>query len=301
MISKDCPLIFTHIPKTGGMSLFAAMCEYHGMKIADMYDMSAYSDDLTPVTEVLSDSEKSVYAGHFPFGLHEWLSRPAYYMAIVRKPLDRIISLYYYSIGYREIARNMQKESEQSYAELFKYGDSADFFVDFLPWIKGEQTFIKFLQCQSPELDNGMVRRFSGIGLEAKRCPKEALEKAKENIERYYSLVGVQERYQDTLHTASKIFGVDFSEFHINKGVDKKKSEQKLKLSLRQRIKDMNRLDNELYTWVLDRFEKNISNPADPIIVPGGSRTDYKKARLWHAVGKSPKRQGAMELSPANR
>ena len=72
MIGKDQPLIFTHIPKTGGMSMFASMCEYHGMKMADMYNLSAYDNDPAAVAEFMTDPEKSVYAGHFPFGLHEW-------------------------------------------------------------------------------------------------------------------------------------------------------------------------------------------------------------------------------------
>jgi hypothetical protein len=301
MISKDCPLIFTHIPKTGGMSLFAAMCQYHGMKMADMYNISARDIDKAPIEELLSDQEKSVFAGHFPFGLHEWLSRPSCYMAIVRKPLDRIISLYYYSIQFRDITRNARKETGLSYQALFDNRTIPDFYVDFLPWIKGEQTQTKFLRCLSAELDNGMVRRFSGVGLHAKRCPKEALDKAKGNIEKYFSLVGVQERFQDTVHLASAMFGVNFTEYHINKGVDKKNTEQKLSLKMRQRINEMNRLDNDLYQWVVDRFDKNMLNPSKPIIIPGGSRTDYGEAKLWHAIGSSPKRQGAMELSPANQ
>jgi hypothetical protein len=146
-----------------------------------------------------------------------------------------------------------------------------------------------------------MVRRFSGIVLHAKGCPKEALDKTKENIEKYFSLVGVQERFQDTVHLASAMFGVNFTEYHINKGVDKKKTEQKLSLKMRQRINEMNRLDNDLYQWVVDRFDKKMLNPSKPIIIPGGSRTDYGEVKLWHAIGSSPKRQGAMELSPANQ
>ena len=63
--------------------------------------------------------------------------------------------------------------------------------MDFLPWIEGQQTQTKFLRCLSAELDSGLIRRFSGVGLNAQRCPKEAFDKAKRNIERYFSLVEV--------------------------------------------------------------------------------------------------------------
>ena len=299
MISKNCPLIFTHIPKTGGMSMFAAMCEHHGMKMADMYNISARDTDKTPVEQLLTDQQKSVFAGHFPFGLHEWLSRPSCYMAIVRKPLDRIISLYYYSIQFREITLRARKEWT-SFQVLFDNRIIPDFYVDFLPWIQGEQTQTKFLRCLSAELDNGMVRRFSGVGLNAQRCPKEALDKAKRNIERYFSLVGVQEQFQDTVDLVSIMFGVNLTEYHINKGVKQINNEEKLTLKIRQRINEMNRLDNDLYQWVIGRFNKKLLNPGEPIIVPGGGRTDYSEVKLWHAIGSSPKRKDAMELSPAN-
>lgn len=278
--------------------MFASMCEYHGMKMADMYNISAYDEDRSAARDLLVDADKSVYAGHFPFGLHEWLSRPAYYMAIVRKPIDRIMSLYYYSIQYRQFIRTSRKTNGQSYDEVFESRTAADFYTDFLPWIKAEQTLNGFLRCPSPELDNGMVRRFSGIGLRADQCTPEDLEVAKKNIEEYYSVVGVQERYEDTVRMTRIAFGVNLTEFHINRGVDKKKKTSKLDISQRKRIKQMNQLDIQLYDWVLERFEQQLEDPVSPIPVAGGQRTDFDNVKLWRAIGSSPARQAAMESSP---
>jgi hypothetical protein len=299
MISKDCPLIFTHIPKTGGMSMFASMCEYHGMNMADMYNMSAFGDDTAAVEDVLRDTEKSVYAGHLPFGLHEWLSHPSYYMAIVRKPVDQIMSLYHYSVQYRNFIRHTKKSTNQSYDELFENRTAADFYQDFLPWIKAEQTFNRFLRCPSAELDNGMVRRFSGIGLHPDLCHQDALDTAKNNIEKYYSIVGVQERYADTVRMARMAFGVNLTEFHVNKNADKKKKGPKLSINQRKRIKETNQLDMQLYDWILDRFETQLANPSEPVKVAGGGRTDFNQMKLWRAIGSSPVRQSVMANSPA--
>jgi hypothetical protein len=301
MITNECPLIFTHIPKTGGMSMFAGMAEQYGMEIADMYDMSAYYHEPAPVEALLTDTDKHIYAGHFPFGLHEWLSRPCCYMAIVRKPLERIISLYHYSIQYRDLVLNTRKETGQSLQELFDNRTVPDFYLDFLPWIKGEQTLAGFLRCLSPELDNGMVRRFSGIGLDTYPCPREALDMAKDNIENYFSVVGVQERYQDTVQMVRATFDVDLTEFHVNKGVQKQQKGGKVNLALKRRIKEMNRMDADLYNWIYERFDKKLANPTPPVIVQGGGRTDFDKVKLWRAIGNSPMRKAAMELSPATR
>ena len=122
---------------------------------------------------------------------------------------------------------------------------------------------------------------------------------AKENIEKFYSVVGVQERYQDTVQMARSTFDVDILEYHVNKGVHKRDKGHKVNLSLRRRIKEMNRMDTELFNWILESFDKKLANPAPPVIVPGGGRTDFENVKLWRAIGNSPMRKAAMELSPA--
>ena len=122
---------------------------------------------------------------------------------------------------------------------------------------------------------------------------------AKNNIENYFSVVGVQERYEDTVQMARATFKVNLSAFHVNKGVQKKQKVQKVNLSLKRRIKEMNRMDTELYKWILAGFDKKLIRPAPPVIVPGGGRTDFENVKLWRAIGNSPMRNTAMELSPA--
>lgn len=298
MISKERPLVFTHIPKTGGMSMFASMCEYHGMKMADLYNRSANYNESEALGAELSDTDKCVYAGHFPFGLHEWLTRPCYYMAMVRDPLDRILSLYRYSMQYRAFIRSEKKRLACSYDELFERRVVADFYRDFMPWVKGEPTISGFLRCRSAELDNGMVRRFSGVGLEPDVCPDDALVAAKDNIARYYSLVGLQERYQESMMLARVAFSVNFTEFHINRSSDSGSKKLKLSLAQRKRIKDMNRLDIQLYGWIAERFAEQLEDSVAATVVSAGGRTDYDQAKLWHAIGSSPIRQAVMRDSP---
>ena len=122
---------------------------------------------------------------------------------------------------------------------------------------------------------------------------------AKDNIENYFSVVGIQERFEDTVQMARATFGVNLSEFHVNKGVHKQQKGQKVNLGLKRRIKEMNRMDTELYNWIFERFDKKLANPTPPVIVQGGGRTDFDNVKLWRAIGNSPMRKAAMELSPA--
>ncbi len=302
MINENNPLIFTHIPKTGGMSLFATMSEHYGMDIADMYDVSAYdSNKNEQLAELLTDPLKSVYTGHFPFGIHEFLSRPCCYMAIVRKPLDRIMSLYFYSLQFREVVLRTVRQSEHTLGDLFEKRMVADFYAEFTPWINGDSGLATFLRCPSAELNNGMVRRFSGVGMTQSTLTRDDLEMAKNNIEQYYSLVGVQERYQDTLSVVRNTFQIDVTEFRVNTRPEDAKKNAGPNVALRKRIKEMNKLDIELYDWIYNRFENQHSHPTPPIVVDASGRSDFENVKLWRAIGSSPMRQSAMANSRLGR
>ncbi len=277
--------------------MFASLAEYYGSRIADMYNLSA----LQPRDQVeafLKNKEICIYAGHFSYGLHEWLSRPSYYAAIVRHPNERIESLYNYSIQYRDEVRAARKVGERSFEEVFADGHAADFYYDYLPWIKGQQTISAFLNCPSPELDNGMVRRFSGHGISAEPCPAQALEQAKHNIETHYSVVGLLERYPESLTAIRQAFNLNLSAFHVNKGSKPAKKSARFRPDVRRRIKAMNKLDIALYEWVEKRFDQSKNAHLKPIVVEGQGRTDIENANLWHAIGNSPIRQAVMANSP---
>ena len=298
MINQEHPLIFTHIPKTGGMSIFANMCRHFGVRIADMYNISALRPDPIELETLLNNEQLCVYAGHFPYGLHQWLSRPAYYMAFVRHPIKRVFSLYHYSLPYRDILRELCQQTGRSRQELFTRGEAVDFYQDFTPWFESEATLSRFLSCTSPELENGMVRRFSGVGLRAAPCTREDLQLAKDNIAEHYAFVGIQERFSESAALFRMTFRLNFREYHVNQGNTDKRKQHKLTIPLKRRIKELNQFDLELYDWIIARFEQQQENPPTAATLPGGRRTDFDQVGLWHAVGESPVRKATMEFDP---
>ncbi len=292
-IGRDNPLIFMHVPKTGGMSMFNGFCSEYGSNIADFYNVSARL--ARSAAHLLLDERICVYCGHFPFGLHKWLTRPSSYMAIVRHPVSRILSLYYYSITLRQFILNIKERRKLAIHEVFARGNAPDYYEDFIPWIEGKQTLELFLDCESAELDNAMVRRFSGIGLERVNCPEKALTKAKKNIAAYFSVVGVQEQYLQTLELVRATFGWPWlKEFTINVTPEKPEQRPAVAGSFKKRIAEQNYLDMELYEWLVEKFNKQCAKPVPPVIVPGGGRTDFINMKLWKAVGRSPVRDALM-------
>lgn len=292
VVSAQRPLIFMHLPKTGGMSMFTAFTSLWRTSIADLYNVSSRNAQIA--TQALQNPDNILYCGHYSFGLHDWLNRPAYYASVLREPVNRIVSLYHYCQPMLKQYRTLLQEAGGDIEKLRANPRLSDYYFDFLPCLSGELNAENFFASPSAELDNGMVRRFSGYGLNPTLCPESALAQAKLNIERYFSVVGLLERYPETLDLMSRTFRLPtLKENHVNKNHPEAKKTQ-LDETILQKIRDMNRLDTALYEWVAARFDVQLASPR-AISVPGGGRTDVADMPLWLGVGESPIREAAMK------
>lgn len=291
MINPQSPLFFMHIPKTGGMSLFTAFAALWKTGIADLYDMSAARPD--NAIEQLARDDVSLVCGHFSFGLHHWGHRPAYYASVVREPVARLTSLYQYCQPMFRAFAGRLKRVGGDMEKLRSDTSLSDFYLDFEQCLRGDTSPQAFLDSTSPELDNAMVRRFSGWGLNPQACPEHMLDKAKENIERYFSVVGVLERYDDTLALLSRTLGLpDLARNHVNRVPQDRKGEP-LPAGFIEQIRHRNRLDCSLYDWIVQRFDEHMHS-AKPILLPASTPPLGIDVPLWRAVGQSPLREAAM-------
>ena len=127
--------------------------------------------------------------GYVFFGIHESLHRPATYVTIIRDPIDRIISHYYY-VRHTSNHRFHSTVTSQSMS-LKDYVSSG----------------------LAKELDNGQVRLLAGrkadecfaIG----QCSKDLLEMAKKNLQEHFIVVGLTERFDETLILWKRSFGME--------------------------------------------------------------------------------------------
>lgn len=293
IISNETPLVFMHLPKTGGMSMFAAFAAIWRTAIADLYNVSARNAQ--EAFKLLRDPNKAIYCGHYGVGIHEWLDRPAYYASVMRDPVERMVSLYFYCLPLLEKCREIVNKNGGDFQKVRNALTLPDFFFDFSQCLQGFPTVDDFFSSPSAELDNGMVRRFSGYGLKAGPCPESALEQAKDNIENYFSVVGLLDRYPETLDLMSQTFSLpQLTQGHVNKR-PKRKEKETLDNHILAKIRAMNRLDQDLYDWVSSRFDKSRAAPR-AIAVSPKSRTDLAGMPLWLGVGQSPIREAAMQV-----
>ena len=259
------------------MSLFTSLTEIWGTAIADLYNSSPRN--LAGIDALMQDRNKIAYCGHFSFGVHQWLSRPSYYASIVRDPASRMSSLYYFLRpkwpGFRHRLLDIG----------FIQNPMPEFQLDFRPWISAPREDEElFFSSPSAELENGMVRRFSGHGLRPERCPPEALAKAKENIEKYFSFVGLLERYPESIDLLARTFDIpSLRDRHVNRTGSKPDSAS-LSPRTMKTILEMNQLDLALHEWIGATFDARLKDPK-PISVMGLGRKDYRNMPLWKGVG----------------
>jgi len=84
-------LVFLHLVKTGGVSLHGVLEDVFG----DNY--FRHSQPKQVFLDSLDDERKQhlkCISGHFRFGVHKKLGREAFYVNVVREPIERMISLY---------------------------------------------------------------------------------------------------------------------------------------------------------------------------------------------------------------
>jgi len=176
---KDLTLIFLHIPKTGGSTLRNLIKRnYKGQPIFSIDGRRARKsiEAFKKLPEAQRKSFK-VLQRHMLFGLHEFLSSPSTYITMLRDPIERIISHYYYVL-----------RDPEHYPYLYKKVKSQNMSLN----ISLKDYVISGI---STELDNGQTRLLSGMkNVDFGCCPREMLEIAKKNLREHFAVIGLMER-----------------------------------------------------------------------------------------------------------
>lgn len=171
---NDSILIFNHIPKAGGTSLIRFFEELYGNEYC--YRHSARdprTNTHTPPIDKLDPLERDklkFVAGHFKYGKHKLFQKPYKYICVLRDPLERVVSDYYFNResgrpDLQEIAMNHSLEEyivmkmENPKSEM---GRSAQ--AEYLCGVQDEDVAMRvlekeyFLACSTPQLNEAMKR-----------------------------------------------------------------------------------------------------------------------------------------------
>lgn len=185
---------------------------------------------------ILSREDLRAVLGHCWFGIHEYISKPSIYITLLRNPIERIVSLYHHLINWPWVKDWESKSSE---------GMTLEEFVIKAPY---------------SEIDNDQTRRISGLDPDIGKCTKATLKVAKENLRKHFSLVGVTERFNETLILLKRNLGWEQEILYYPKLVNKNRpSASSLPKQTLDAIRERNELDIELYEFANSLLDEAIA------------------------------------------
>ena len=225
-------LIFLHLPKNGGTTFQTIVNRYYSK--AETFRIGYNKENKWNLDEFIhlpKERREKIHLlqGHFMFGLHEYLYGDSDYITFLRKPVERTISFYNY------VLRTPQNRL---------YEDA-----------KNKSLFEFVTQIRDFDIHNGQIRKLSGVhGTE-----EEMFEKALDNIEKHFSFVGLQERFDESLIILANIYG--WKDIHYKKKNVSREgiSPSELDDKTIQAIKEINHGDQKLYEIMEKRFCKTLS------------------------------------------
>jgi hypothetical protein len=219
---QDKKVIFMHIPKTAGRTLRSILEKNYAMDEV----IRTYSNTQIERFQSLSKDEKEkvkIIIGHNFFGMHEYLDEPYGYITMLRDPIERVISLYYFIL------------SERGTPMFKKYTDKGfEFFLD-----------------EEPQTINWQTRFVSGGGLN--------LIEAKDHLKKHFLAVGISERFDDSLRIIKKELSLKNLNYKSINVTPNRPRKEELPPQIIKRIEKNVKLDIELYKYSLEMFEEKIN------------------------------------------
>ncbi|KON88344.1 hypothetical protein AF332_17065 [Sporosarcina globispora] len=227
-LADDRILIFMHIPKTGGMTLKRIIKrQYPEDKILkDITD-----GKISEFKKIVSENEIRFVFGHLSFGLHMHISQPCTYVTMIREPIDRVISMYYYVLGKKDHP---------------------------LHGIVKDLLFEEFIDHPDLKVHTSNMQTKRALGKNT-LSPSD-LEQAMQNLEDHFSVIGITEMFDDSVELMKQKFNWnDVSYVRKNKTKNKLRKEE-IDPNIINKVIANNELDIQLYKWAKNRLIQQLKS-----------------------------------------
>jgi hypothetical protein len=220
--------VFIHIPKTSGSTIRSILSRQYGIEKILYFEPDASTwkqKKASPVEFLKTEIAKGIQliTGHYPFGIHALLKAPCRYFSMLRDPIERSLSEYYYAFSY---------EHHRFREEI----TSGTLSVD---------EFLTMPRCSPPNAQAAMLagpwRSFDG-----------ELGAAIENIGTSFVVVGTAERFDESILMIAKAFGWApplFVNTNVTKLDDKTYARRAATSKARDKYQQYFATDYELYNF----------------------------------------------------
>ncbi|KXS41809.1 MULTISPECIES: sulfotransferase family 2 domain-containing protein [unclassified Candidatus Frackibacter] len=226
-------LIFLHIPKTGGVTLRRIIDKQYSL------DEVHEGSEQGMINRLKRDEDKlKCIQGHMKFGIHTHCSKPYTYITMLREPIERVISVYYF------IRRRPQNKwyDDVKNISLKEFVSKDEFWQN--------NTNIQTFLLAGGERPNKITDLFN----------LNNLSQAKKNLNKYFSVVGITEMFDESLVLMKQELGWDDISY-TRKNVSKNRlAKGEVEKEIIEIIRERNRLDIELYEYVKINLIKRIES-----------------------------------------
>jgi Galactose-3-O-sulfotransferase len=236
MNSGDPAVIFLHIPKTGGTTLqhILQRC-YPRNQICTFKDANRQSQ--IENFKALTTEKRRAYQliqGHLHFGFHRHLPGDSIYITLLREPIARTLSFYYYA---------------KSHPDHYLYSSLTNDHVDLRALLNEPTTM-------NSELFNLQTRMIAGDegGDPNRLADGDTVQRAKENLQNHF-VVGLTEEFDASLRLMSERFGWNVKSYTKKNVTRRKPRIDTLDAETLASLRRANTLDIELYRFARELFE----------------------------------------------
>ncbi|WP_165763767.1 sulfotransferase family 2 domain-containing protein [Halalkalibacter urbisdiaboli] len=221
-------VIHLHMPKTGGTTLKKIIKKNY--EPSTSFDVYVDRQHLPNVLEDLSKNQIHCIQGHIPFGIHEYLNRTSTYITMLREPISRIISEYYFirNIPWHTLHQQVIEMSLQEYQEL-------------------------------PHNHNLQTHYILGNKF-GEELTEDDLEQAKKILTEHFSVVGITEMFDQSLFLMKETFGWNHIYYKKANVTKRKLTKEQLSPTILQEIAKNNNIDMQLYTFAKALLQDKLSN-----------------------------------------
>lgn len=193
--------------------------------------------------------------GHMVFGIHEVLPQPSTYVTLLRNPVERVLSLYHHRAKYQGLRMALDEYVRQG-----------------RDW----------------EMVNNQIYHLAGGTRNATMA--ELLEIAKRNLCQHFAVVGLTERFDDTLTLLRRLFGLKRLEYVPEVVGEGRIRAEDVADDVIEAIKEANRYDSELYRFAENLFDEKLAAQS-PSIEGELTRFRERNRAYWLRTGKRNRRR----------
>lgn len=244
--ADDATLIFLHITKTAGTTLKSILKDQFDPRtiatIQQNLNHPDFNDILYDDFVKLAPAQKNrirFMRGHFAFGIHEHLVRPFKYITMFRDPIERAVSWYYF------VKQNPDSEDYKRFVV------NSDGFEDFVgKGYGGTNSQMRVLLTREQ--------------LKKTNDDKELLKVALNNIEKYFTVFGFAEKFDESLIHFKRTLGWKYLPVYTSRNITASRPRvADLPQSTIDVVKERNWADILMYEHAMRLFKARISAEND--------------------------------------